>query len=69
LLAAVDDSVGFILEFVPGFYTMRFVIYVWMFYPRANNGATVIYTAIKPILVKVKARIEEIYGKEGGKSA
>lgn len=31
-----------------------------MFYPRANNGATVIYTALKPILQTVKGRIDEL---------
>lgn len=60
LLSSVDDSLGFILDYVPGFYTIRFIIYVWMFFPRANNGATLIYTAIKPILIKVKGKMEEV---------
>jgi hypothetical protein len=55
LLVSIDDSFSFILAYIPGFYAIRFIIFVWMFYPRANNGATTIYIAIKPILEKVKA--------------
>jgi hypothetical protein len=59
LLCSIDDSLGFVLDFIPGFYTLRFVVYVWLFYPRANNGATIIYTALKPLLVRVKEQVEK----------
>jgi uncharacterized membrane protein required for colicin V production len=68
-LSSIDDTFGFILDFVPGFYTLRFVVYVWLFYPRANNGATVIYTALKPLLVKVRAEIDGLNSKASVKRA
>lgn len=55
----MDDSFSFILAYIPGFYALRFVVYIWMFYPRVNNGATVIYIALKPLLQRVKAKIDE----------
>jgi hypothetical protein len=64
----MDDTLGFILAYIPGFYAMRFVVYIWMFYPRANNGATVIYIAIKPILQRVREQIDG-YLNPGLKSA
>jgi hypothetical protein len=48
----------FILQFVPGFYAFRFLIYVWMFYPRAKNGATTIFKAIHPYLLEIKRKAE-----------
>jgi hypothetical protein len=60
LLTTMDDSLSFILAYIPGFYALRFVVYIWMFYPRANNGATVIYVALKPLLQRVKDQIEDL---------
>ena len=54
LLTSVDDVFGFILDFIPGFYALRFIVYIWMFYPRADNGAEIIYRYIKPELLKWK---------------
>jgi hypothetical protein len=42
-------------------------MYVWMFYPREKNGATIIYTALKPILQKLNEKIEQYNGKIGKK--
>ena len=53
----IDGTFSFVLSFVPGFYAIRFIMYVWMFYPREKNGATVIYTALKPILQKFNEKI------------
>lgn len=50
LLTSVDDSLGFILDLIPGFYALRFMVFVWMFYPRPNNGAGRIYSYLKPYL-------------------
>jgi hypothetical protein len=61
LLCTVDDSFGFILAYVPGFYAMRFLVFIWMFYPRANNGATTIYVAIKPLLRTVRDQFDAIF--------
>lgn len=61
MLTTIDDTLGFILIYIPGFYSFRFVVYIWMFYPRANNGATTIYVALKPMLQKVKERIDSIF--------
>lgn len=69
MLSSIDDSLGFVLNYVPGLYTIRFVVYVWLFYPRANNGANVIYTAIRPLLVRVKSKIDELNSKERTKRA
>lgn len=53
-MTSIDDSLGFVLDLVPGFYALRFMVYVWMFYPRANNGAMVIYSFLKPYLHRWK---------------
>lgn len=66
-LTTIDGSLSFVLAFVPGFYAIRFVMYVWMFYPREKNGATIIYTALKPILQKLNQKIEQYNGKIGKK--
>jgi len=50
----VDDVFGFVLNLIPGFYALRFIVYIWMFYPRADNGAEIIYKYIKPELLKWK---------------
>ncbi len=60
LLTSVDDTFSFILNFIPGFYALRFIVYVWMFYPRANNGSVVIYSYIKPYLQQWKVPIKQL---------
>ena len=52
MLTSVDDVLGDILNLIPGFYALRFIVYIWMFYPRANNGAEIIYQHLKPQLLK-----------------
>jgi hypothetical protein len=65
----VDNNFWFILDFLPGFYAARFILYVWMFYPRSNNGATVIYNKLKPYLVEVKKTIDQTWNDLQKKSA
>lgn len=31
-----------------------------MFYPRANNGANIIYVAIKPLMEKLREKLDEL---------
>ncbi len=51
---AFDKLLGIILFFVPGYYLVKVIFYIWMFYPR-TNGAQIIYeTVLKPQLVKLK---------------
>jgi receptor expression-enhancing protein 5/6 len=57
-LTSIDSTFWFVLQYVPGFYAIRFIVYVWMFYPREKNGATIIYTALKPILQKFNQTME-----------
>ena len=57
MLTSVDDVLGDILNLIPGFYALRFIVYIWMFYPRANNGAEIIYQHLKPQLLKWQVSI------------
>ena len=57
LLTSVDDLFSFVLDLIPGFYALRFIVYVWMFYPRPNNGSVVIYSFVKPYLQQWKVPI------------
>jgi len=45
---------------VPGFYALKFLLYIWLFYPRANNGATVIFKAIHPYLLELQQKTESV---------
>ena len=59
LLTSLDDSFGWVFNMVPGFYALRLVVYIWMFYPRANNGATTIYKQLKPLLVSFREKLHK----------
>ena len=52
MLTSIDDTFSCILDLIPGFYALRFIVYVWMFYPRADNGSVLIYGYLKPYLQK-----------------
>ena len=74
MLTSIDDLFSSILNLIPGFYALRFIVYIWMFFPRANNGAQVIYQYLKPELLKwkvcffvIKAKLEGFEGAAKGK--
>ncbi len=42
--------IGLLLFFIPGYYLIKAVFYIWMFYPR-THGAEIIYEKVlKPQL-------------------
>lgn len=53
-LTAFDKLLGIVLFFIPGYYLIKALFYIWMFYPR-TNGAQIIYEKVlKPQLIKFR---------------
>jgi hypothetical protein len=61
LLTTADDCFWFVLQYLPAFYALRFLVYVWMFFPRTNNGATLIYHFVRPYLAKLQNNIDALW--------
>jgi hypothetical protein len=53
LLTSLDENFSFILQIIPGFYAFKLIAYLWLFYPRKENGASTIYILLKPMLARV----------------
>lgn len=60
LLTTADDCFWLVLQHLPAFYALRFLLYVWMFFPRANNGATLIYHFVRPYLASLQAKLDSL---------
>jgi hypothetical protein len=51
---AFDKILHVVLFFLPGFYFLKCIFYIWMFYPR-TNGSKIIYDHyLKPQLIRFK---------------
>jgi len=64
-----DEMFGWLLEFIPFYFYIRLVFFIYMFAPQ-TQGAIVIYrTVLHPVLVKYQHRIDEIIAQVQGASA
>jgi uncharacterized membrane protein required for colicin V production len=53
-ITAFDRLLGIILFFLPGYYLLKIIFYIWMFYPK-TRGAELIYDRfLKPQLLRFK---------------
>ena len=51
---AFDKILGVILFFLPGYYFLKCIFYIWMFYPRTNGAKMIYENFLKPQLLKFK---------------
>lgn len=53
-VTAFDKFLGFILFFLPAYYTLKALFYIWMFYPKTNGAAIIYDKVLRPQLLKLK---------------
>lgn len=53
-VTAFDRVLNFVLFFIPCYYTLKAIFYIWMFYPKTNGAALIYDKILRPQLKKLK---------------
>ena len=53
-VTAFDKVLNFVLFFMPCYYTLKVIFYIWMFYPKTNGAAVIYERFLRNQLYKIK---------------
>lgn len=59
-LTVFNDLIFYCLGFIPFFYIVKVVLYIWLFHPRTRGAELVYSKAIRPILTKYEGNIDNV---------